>query len=91
MGQLRVLYGISGLHSDYHTFTPLLVVEHGGDDQEIEPTLIESRTSTNGEETEITAVYEVPAESSVYWHKVKGNTLTASKLFDINSITVLRD
>ncbi len=84
-GVLNVTYELTGYTEQYHVFTPALKTSEDA----LAPTTLTSRTSSDGFVTTFVALFEIPA-GETYQHVIKGNTQTATRLFDITGVIELK-
>ncbi len=85
-GRVNITYELTGYKPEYHHFAPAIKTTQG----EHEPLTLTSRVSSDGFVTTFDAVFELPDNVTTYQHVIKGNTQTATRLYDITGVIELK-
>ena len=82
----KVTFEAVGFNSQYHTFVPKIKVGAN----ELSPTVLTSKSSTDGNVTTFTATFTLPVDQSSFYYILRGTTLVATQLFDVNGVIELK-
>ncbi len=84
---LKVTYNLAGFNPTYNTFTPKLRLDVN---TQLNPLTTLIDRSDDGSATKVDCVFEIPVEWDTYGHDIAGYTDTATELFNIMGIMVVK-